>query len=190
MALQADAITNRILQDAEIKAQEIKNSCELKCQEILLEAQNYAKQMQKDCKDLAKTKQKEIKDKYLTLAKIEGNKIVLKSKQLVLEGVKQKALDFLCAQNKEETVKFVAKLIEKNAEKEDLVVFNLGNIKEDDIKEIDCIKSLGLKVKYDKTLAYGILLCGKNCDKNLLFKTLVDNAFNDLEKEICFTLFN
>ena len=190
MAVQVDAITNRILQDAEAKAQEIKNSCELKCQEILLEAQNYAKQMQKECKDLAKEKQKEIEDKYLTLAKIEGNKIVLKAKQNVLDSVKQKALEFLCAQSKTETLALVEKLIEKNAEKEDVISFNLNGIKEDDILKINCVKEMGLKVKFDKNIDFGVLLCGKNCDKNLLFKNLVDGAFEELEKEICFILFN
>lgn len=190
MAVQVDAITNRILQDAEARVQEIKNDCELKCQAILLDANNYAKQEQKKCKDLAKIKQKEIEDKYLTLAKIEGNKIVLKAKQNALEGVKQKALEFLCAQNKLETINFVEKLIEKNAEKSDLVAFNLKDVKEEDLEQIKCVKDLGLKVKFDKDLDFGVLLCGKNCDKNLLYKTLVDNAFSQVEKEICFKLFN
>ena len=49
---------------------------------------------------------------------------------------------------------------------------------------------MGLKVKFDKNIDFGVLLCGKNCDKNLLFKNLVDGAFEELEKEICFMLFN
>ena len=60
MAVQSDAITARILQDAEVKAQEIKNSYDLKIDATLLEAQNYAKQKQKECKELAKQKQSEI----------------------------------------------------------------------------------------------------------------------------------
>ena len=48
-------------------------------------------------------------------ANIEGNKIVLKAKQNVLDSVKQKALEFLCAQSKTETLALVEKLIEKNA---------------------------------------------------------------------------
>ena len=119
MAVQADAIINRILQDAETKAQEIKSSCELKCQEILLDAQNYAMQMQKECKELAQIKEKEIEDKFSTLAKIEGNKIVLKAKQNILQSVKQKALDFLHAQNKTAIIALVEKLLENNAEKDE-----------------------------------------------------------------------
>ena len=190
MAVQSDAITARILQDAEVKAQEITNSYELKSKAALLEAQDYANQKKKECKLLAKEKQIEIKDKYSTLARIEGNKIVLQSKQKVLKGVKDGALNFLCALNKAETLKLAESLIENNAEKDDEILFNLNDVKVEDIESFKAVKSLKLAVKQDKDLDYGIMLCGKNVDKNLLFKTLVENTYSENESEICFKLFN
>ena len=190
MAVQSDAITARILQDAEAKALEIKNSYELKSKAALLDAQDYANQKKKECKILAKEMQNEIKDKYSTLARIEGNKIVLQSKQKVLEGVKEGALNFLCALDKAKTLKLVENLIEKNAEKDDEVLFNLNGISEEEIQNFKTVKSLKLNVKQDANLEYGIVLCGKNVDKNLLFKTLVENAYLENESEICFKLFN
>lgn len=190
MAVQSDAITARILQDAEVKAQEIKNSYELKSKAALLEAQDFANQKKKECKQLAKERQVEIKDKYSTLARIEGNKIVLQSKQKVLKSIKEGALDFLCALNKTQTLKLVESLIENNAEKDDEVLFNLNKVNLEDIEKIKIVKTLKLNVKQDKDLDYGIMLCGKNVDKNLLFKTLIENTYLENESEICFKLFN
>lgn len=189
MAVQSQAITTRILQDAYEKGEEIKKAYSDKAQIILLEAKNYEQEKQKELKLVEKAKQSELEDRYSTLAKIEGNKIVLQSKQRLLESVKTQALNFILAWNKEKTLSFVDKLIQKNADAEDSVVFNLKDISVEEIYSLQSISNLNLKCIKDESLDYGLILSGKNCDKNLLFSALIENAYLDAENEICFLLF-
>ncbi|MBQ3047926.1 MAG: hypothetical protein IJD48_02805 [Clostridia bacterium] len=190
MAVQSQMITTKILQDAYDKGEEIKNSYSLKAQQILLEAKNFEQQKQKELKQTVKLMQLELEDRYSTLAKIEGNKIVLKTKQKLLQSVKNQALNFILAWDKQKILDFVDKLIKLNAEASDKVVFNLKDISVEDIQSLNSVSGLDLKCQKDNSIDYGVVLIGNTCDKNLLFCSLIENEYMKHENDICKILFN
>ena len=187
--MQADKITKKILEEASAMASS-----------ILEDAESQSKLMQNKADDFVLTQKKEVEtkienfktsveEKYNTLLKIEGNKILLKSKQDILNRVKETALNNLVNLSKQESLKFLTSLIKKYASKGETLYFSFKNINQQDILDLPCVKELNLNVKkanFDET---GIILSNENCDKNLLFNTLIETAFEEKEDEINKILF-
>ena len=188
--MQGDAIVERILSDAKNKADEVVLQAEEKAKAIIDSAKEYSDKKQKETVVKAQEKSQQIFDRYETLSRIEGNKILLNKKQNVLKDLKNQALDVLLALDKKEKLELIEKLIKDNAEKEETVLLNVKGLTISDIEELKVVKSLSLKVEKNKVEnQIGIILSSKTCDKNLLFASLIENAFENNQLEINRLLF-
>ena len=117
--MQADKITNRILEDANLKANSVLKEAETQAKSIIDKATEYANNKKAEILKKVEDFKISTQEKYQTLLKIEGNKILLKTKQNILDDLRTKATDFLVNLPKEEKLKFLEKLIKKYAEKEE-----------------------------------------------------------------------
>ena len=108
--MQGDVIVNRILNDAQLKASEIINEANEKVNKINEDINIFAEEKSKEVTKKLEEASKQLSERYLTLAKIEGNKIILNKKQEVLKDLKKQALDTLLQLSKEEMLALVEKL--------------------------------------------------------------------------------
>ena len=187
--MQGDKITKQIIEDANLFANSIVEEAKTQANSILNEAHEFSEKQIADATKKIQEYKVTVKEKYETLLKIETKKEQLKNKQQVLQNLKLQAVDFLIKQKKEEKLKFLNKLIKKYAQKGDIVLFNVEGLTKTDLQSIQSVKDLNLKVEKSDLEEEGIILSSTNCDKNLLFSTLVLNAFEENENEIIKILF-
>lgn len=185
MAIQGDKIVNRILSDATAKAEDITSVAKSQAEEIIAKATAFAEEQLKEAEKISKQNNKKIEEKYATLSKIEGNKILLKAKQNMLEDLKSKALSFLLSSSKREMLLFVENLLKEHASKDETLLLNIENLSIEDVKCLNIVKKLNLKVEANKNKEQiGIILSTKACDKNLLFENLIEDAFVNNQEDI------
>ena len=190
MAIQGDAIVNRILSDATAKAEDITNVAKSQAEELLASAKTFAKDKLKEAEKISKQNNKKVEEKYVTLSKIEGNKVLLQAKQQVLEDLQTKALNFLLNQQKKQMLTFVEDLLKQYASKNEKLLLNIDGLTIADVKALKTVKELNLEVKANKNSEQvGIVLETENCDKNLIFESLIEDAFLNCQEEIYRLLF-
>ena len=189
--MQGEVIVNRILNDAKLKADEILANANSKVEEINLEIEEYANKKSNEVAIKLEEASKQIQDRYATLARIDGNKIILKSKQNVIKDLKKEALNALLQLNKQELIGFIEKLIKSNASENEVLLLNVANISISDVQELEIVKNLKLNVQENKNKKQiGIILCSEICDKHLLFDQLIADILEQNEAEINNLLFN
>lgn len=190
MAIQGDAIVNRILSDATAKAEDITSVAKSQAEEIVANAQLFAKERLKEAEKISKQNDKKIEEKYATLSKIEGNKILLEAKQKVLEDLKTKALGFLLSKPKKEMLVFIEELLKEHASNGETLLVNVENVNVKDVEALNIVKKLGLKVEENKNKEQvGFILSSEACDKNLLFSSLIEDAFMESQEDVYRLLF-
>lgn len=190
MAIQGDAIVNRILSDATARAEDITAVAKSQAEEIVEKARSFAKEKLKEAEKISKQNNQSVEEKYATLSKIEGNKILLKAKQEILEDLKTKALSFLLSMSKKEMLVFIENLLKEHASKDETLLFNIENVNLNDIKDLSIVKKLNLSVEENKNKEQvGIILSNACCDKNLLFDSLIEDAFLNSQEDIYRLLF-
>lgn len=187
--MQADKITSRILEDANLKATSVLEEAENQAKYILNEADDYSKKQQEQTLKKVEEYKNAVRDKYDILLKIDVKKEELKNKQQILENLKENAVNFLSNLPKQDKIKLLNKLIKKYAEVGDIVLFNINGLTKADILAIKSVKDLNLKVENLTSEEEGVILSIKKCDKNLLFSTLVMSYFEENEKDIIKILF-
>jgi len=188
--MQGDAIVNRIINDANLKVSESVEQANKKASEILSVADNYAKELSQDALVEASKNAKDLADRYTTLAKIEGNKVLLNKKQNILKDLKSKALSVLLGLKHEDMLSLIKKLIKENASKGETLFICVPDFKEEEIANLKEVKDLNLTVKENKNKQEkGLILSSESCDKNLLFKDLIDVVFEQNQEEIVKILF-
>lgn len=186
-----EAIINRIIKDAENKADEILQTANAYSQEKKARAEewsvNYANEqaqaLTKDVKDLL--------DRRKIVANLEAKKITLAAKRKYMTSVNERALEKLCSLDKDTYIKFVEKLLGENAEYGDEIILSSdGVINSSDIKSLEIFaqKNLSINNKYGDFKG-GIKLVGAKCDKDLSFNTLIQNVSEGLAAEIAEILF-
>ncbi len=189
--MQGDVIVNRILSDAQLKASEIINEANEKVNKINEDINIFADEKSKEVTIKLEEASKQLSDRYATLAKIEGNKIILNKKQEVLKDLKNQALNTLLQLNKEDMLALVEKLLKANASKDETILFNIKNVTKKDIESLEIVSKLNLSVtKNANENQYGMILVSQTCDKNLLFEQLISDAFEQNQAEIHEILFN
>ena len=187
--MQGDKIVERILLDASNTSSQILTHAQEKAEMLELEAKEFVKN-QTELANKKMIEDKEfIKEKYNTLLKIEQRKLLLKSKQNLIKDLKNEVLSVLLNKSKKELLNFVELLLTKNASKGETVLFNLEDIEEKDLSTLSIVKKLELKVVKSKGLEKGIILEGKNVDKNLIFVDLIEKTFEENQEEINSLLF-
>lgn len=166
-----DAIINKIISDAELKAEETVNSAEKYAEEVLKSAEEWAKNYTAVREDALKKDVDEIIARRKIVAELDVKKIVLNAKRETLDKIYAKAEELVAKSDKSAYLKLVIKAMEENAEDGDEVILSSdGVLTEKDITDSAVAKERKLTVK--KTVGKfkgGVYLVGKTCDKDLTF---------------------
>lgn len=182
-------IINKILADADMKCQEILSSAQEQAQQILdgaratVEAEK-AQMAQK----LAKISAERTRNSLAT-AKLEARKYKLQKMQQLISSCYQKALAQLANLSGEQRKAFVAKLLEKYAEQGETV--RICSADKDVVTQsfLDGFgKNLVLGTQFVQAQG-GIVLEGKNYDKDLTLEKLVAYCREETESKVAAALF-
>lgn len=185
--MQGDLIVDRILTDARLQADDIvqqakKEEARMQQDELL-----WQKQKSNETSKRLKEKEREIAAATEVSAKIECKKVELQTKANLLEAIKQNAINELCNLGKTQAKKLFESLLRANAHEHDTLLWKCKNLSEKDVLSLPVVKKLSLEVRPGEK--DGIFLCGKNCDANLLYETLVEGYVSENLKEISELLF-
>lgn len=186
-----EAIINRIIGDAEKKANEIIEAAEKYSDERRKEAEIWAEEYSKAQNAALERELKDVVERRAVVAALDARKNALKSKRDVIEKVRSLAFVKLCALKKNEYLAFVERLINENADDGDLVILSSdGKLCSEDVKALPVFKQKSLKVGKEKgDFIGGVKLQGKICDKDLSFETVVAEKTIELTGEIAAELF-
>ena len=187
-----EAIINKIISDAELKAQEISSETEKKAEDLIANAKEWVEQYNSAQQKLLDTELEEIISKRNRLAELDSRKLILKTKQDLIEKVLGLCYEKLAKLSKKDYLSLIEKLIEKNAEDNDEIVLSKDNVLSK--KDISSLKVFGTKKlsvsDNSGDFIGGIRLVGKNCDKDLTFKSIIDSKKDSLIIEISKCLFD
>lgn len=179
-----DNLTQKILEDAKIKADLIIEESTKKNEGIVSSRVKDANERQKKIIEKATTEASMMKDRVVSNAELKVRDEKLKAKQHIMDKVFNKSKE---------------KLI--NISEEDYVAFLTSNIKDIQFKGTEVlivpsnmiakVKSLGLtpKVSEEEVVESGFLIKDNDIILNYSFSTLVDYLRDELESEIAKDLF-
>ena len=184
------AIIAKIIESAEKKARDNLHVAEQYAVSVKEQATEWAnaysnaqeKVLQKDTADIIARRK--------IVAGLDVRKILLKAKQDVIDDIFVRAEQKLCKADKKTYLKLVLNTIAEFADEGDQVMLSCdGVISEKDISESAVFKEKKLTVCKKQGKFYGgVMLIGKNCDKNLTFHEIIsaekDKIAPVLAKEI------
>lgn len=170
-----EAIIAKILSDAQKKADGILQDAENYALSVKEQAEEWAKNYSKEQEKKLKTETREIEDRRKIVAELDVRKIILKTKQEILDDIYARAEEKLCKIDKKTYLRLVLSKIEEFADDGDEIVLSSdGVISEKDISNSDVFKNKKLSVsKKQGKFSGGVMLIGKTSDKNLTFHEIV-----------------
>ena len=181
--MQGDLIVERILTDAKIQAEELMENAQKQVAKLQEEENAWQKSRSQETEKKMKQKDKEMSLANNKRVNIECKKLELESKKNMIDYIKLKAYNELCSMKKSQSKVLFERLLKSNAEEGDILLWRCNGLTEKDILSLPTVKKLSLDTKEGEK--YGVFLCGKKCDKNLLFKTLIEDYIEGNLKEIC-----
>ncbi len=177
-------LTQKILRDAESKAQQIKKEAKEKNEHLLHSQTKEAEDQKKRMLERAKREAALMKERVISNAELRVRDEKLKAKQQVIDRVFRLAKERLLNLDEETYVKFLQSNIKGlNLKGNEVLV-----VPE---KLIPRVKTLGLKVQVaeDEWVDSGFLLKDEDMVLNFSFDSLVDYLREELESEIAQGLF-
>lgn len=185
------AIIDKIIEDAETKAAEIISIANAEAEKSIADGNSWAERYKSEQNAILNAANEDKILRRKTVAELDVKKIVLKAKQDSIESVFDSAYNKLCALKKTDYLSFVVKLIEKYAEEKDTVVLSSdGVISETDLTSFEVVKDKKLTVSDVKgEFIGGVMLVGKICDKDLTFKSIVNESKSEFVSEVSKELF-
>lgn len=187
-----EAIINKIIEDAETLAKEKIAAAENKAKEVKTAAEEWAENYASVQTDILSKEQKSVIDGKATLAQLDCRKIMLYEKQKIISEVLDKLYLKLCGLNKKEYIAFVEKLLNSAADNGDEIILSSdGVIKAEDVKKLKVYKdkNLTLSEKSGKFVG-GVYLNGKVSDKDLTFKSVLQDKKDQLIFEVAEEIFD
>ena len=192
-------IKEKIISDAQIKANEIIVQAESKVKKIKSKGIKEAENIKNDI--LGKNRQEGLlkKNKILTEANLNAKKAILSEKQGIIEKVFSKALEDILNLEDREYCKFIKKIILNNIENGNEIIY----ISETDKKRITKVfiddtnrelKNKGKKGELILDTSYiqiqgGVIIGSGNIRKNISLELLLQKAREEYEMEINNQLF-
>jgi vacuolar-type H+-ATPase subunit E/Vma4 len=181
-----NGLIERILSDADSLAQSILAKAEADSQELLIAEKNRALDIKQQNDVALRQEAEKIMARKATVAEIDAKKAVLAAKVQCVDKAFERAKEKLCALDKKAYTEFILKLIRLYAEESDIVVLSKNN--NADIKALkESADFIGKKLSvadYFGDFEGGIILKGKNYDKNLTYETLLAQQKDKLQKEV------
>lgn len=185
------AIIDKIIEDAETRAAEIISVANAEAEKSIADGNSWAERYKSEQNAILNAANEDKILRRKTVAELDVKKIVLKAKQDAIESVFDSAYKKLCSLKKTDYLSFVVKLIEKYAEEKDTVVLSSdGVISETDLTSLEVVKDKKLTVSDVKgDFIGGVMFIGKICDKDLTFKSIVNESKSEFVSEVSKELF-
>lgn len=185
-----EAIVERILQDARAEAEEILSKASALAEKTLKEAEKSAEAEKS-------LRQKEIKERVSSIlegraaaARLDSKKIVLFEERRTIDEIYLRALEKLRALSKEESLALFETLLKRYAEEGETVVLSRDFPCESEAKELSIFKEKNLSLSSARgEFEGGFLLLGKRCDKDVSYRTLLEEDREAHESELYEKLF-
>ena len=183
------AIIDKIIEDAENRAAEIISVANAEAEKSIADGNSWAESYKSEQNAILSAANEDKVLRRKTVAELDVKKIVLKAKQDAIESVFDSAYNKLCALKKTDYLSFVVKLIEKYAEEKDTVVLSSdGVISETDLTSLEVVKDKKLTVS-DVKGDFIVMFIVKICDKDLTFKSIVNESKSEFVSEVSKELF-
>ena len=185
------AIIDKIIEDAETRAAEIISVANAEAEKSIADGNSWAERYKSEQNAILNAANEDKVLRRKTVAELDVKKIVLKAKQDSIESVFDSAYNKLCLLNKAEYLSFVKKLLEKYAEENDTVILSSDNIiSEKELSDLKVVTDKHLAVAAEKgDFIGGVMLVGKICDKDLTFKSIVNESKSEFVSEVSKELF-
>ncbi len=194
-----EALTARILKEAEDKAEEIRSEAKSQAAKILEKAEKKAKTVHERTIEKAKEKAENSRNRKFTMAELDLRKEILKEKQLQIEKAFQGTLDNLAQLDTEEYQEIIWRMMMESVETgEETVV--ISEIDEERItpdfiekvnKELEKEGKKGaLKIASEKEdIGGGFILSSAHTKINSSFHSIVGMERDELEPKVAEILF-
>ena len=187
-----DAIIDKIVKDAESKAEELILGAKEFAEEKKKAAEFWAKEYVKTQSDITRRDASDIVERRKIVAQLETKKITLKYKRALVDEAFDSVYEKLCSLGKKEYVAIVEKLLCENAETGDTVVLSGdGKIGAHELEKMPVFSEKKLSMS-DKAGDFtgGVKLIGKTCDKDLSFKSVLEEAKENYTSPVAAILFS
>ena len=184
------AISKKIIEDAQNKAQAILQKAQDDADLLIAQAQSNAKNMIAQAEEQAKKEGELLIERRKTLARLDAKKVILDCKQALILRAFAFAQEKLNTLSKEDYLKFIEKQVENHAEKGDLLLLCASApVLEEEVCNLPAVKKLSLDVKRGESFGGGIKLLGSKCDKDLSFGAIVSEYAKSNAQEISARIF-
>ena len=182
-----EAIIAKIIQEANATSAQIIETSENALNEAISSAQAEAEEKASTRYAIIQQECDVIVSRALTLARLEGRKNALAKKQELLKSVYEKAKEKLLA-SVDEYKKFYAKVVSLYADDGDVVSVGKADEKILDEKWLATVKG-ALTFSKETHDGRGVILYGRQADKNLTVDALLNKAKELTESEVAKILF-
>jgi len=179
-------LLDKIIADAEERARQILSEAESKSASLVSSAEEERAALLENARKIATSAAPETIRRRKAMAELEGRKLVLEAKQAMIREAYQKAL--LAVKQSDKYEELLVKMILSVAEDNDVVVFAASDFDKVDRRKIvaEAAKrgKLTLTASDEKgSFNGGIVLRGKDCDKNLSLEVELDALRS--EEDVC-----
>ncbi len=161
--------------------------------EIISKAQADADAQVADFKSGLKAEYNEILRRGEVVANLDAKKILMSAKSKAVDNLFQKTLEQLALLDKKKYLAIIENLLKKYAEDGDIVIISSQDKGKITQKFVDDIaKNMGIKLSFAKdfdSFNGGVILAGKNSDKNLSFDMELLQLREECETQISSMLF-
>jgi len=185
-------IVQKILSDAEIRANSFIEEQTRKADEILADASEQCKNYYYTFKSETDRMVADIEARSKTVAELDARKLILATKTKVLDGVFARALEKLCNLKPENCKALLIAMLAENAEDGDVVTLGKtqsGYLGKGDINAVAKKKGIALKLSDNVGDFDGMVLSNNGIDKNLTFEVEIDMLRDELETQIAKEIF-
>lgn len=187
-----EAIVEKILSDAQLKADAVIGDANQKAADILASTEEDCKKYIKESETQIKKMNLDIAARSKTVAELDAKKVELGTKTKILDKVFARALEKIRELDKK---KYKALLLGMLEEAEDGDVITISKrekdiLTKDDVKEIADKKGIKLSLAKDfGDFDGGMILTGKGVDKNFTFEVEVSILREELETQVAKEIF-
>lgn len=188
-----DSIIEKILSDAKVTSEKTIEEARLKADEIVSSAKSQAEEYKSKEVAVAEASISDILKRKVTVANLEVRKIILQSKQEVIDRVFKDALESITSLPKDEYKSLIFGMLKAEAQDNDIVTVSARD--KDIITAafiLDAGKKLNKKLRMNETYGNfngGIILTSGAYDKNLTLDVELGMLREEMEPEIAATIF-
>jgi V/A-type H+-transporting ATPase subunit E len=188
-----ESIINKILSDADERAEGILRDAHQKAGESIAKANADGREDRKIAETQASLKIPELKRRSVSVAELEVKKQALAARQQALGETFDKAVDKLCALPDDKYLAIISAMIKANATDGDVVVISSNDKKRITTAYLASLaKEMGISLTLSKTFGDfkgGIILESSGCDKNMTFEVEMASLREEIEPKVSAMLF-